>query len=364
MVVSILGSLSEGAGPVDEPSCDDAARAPGEAQEGITGAEDILNQSGVPVNEDPLDELDENTPGKLPLNTTLPDTNIIGRDRDDDQIPNRLSGEKFSKELPRGVSRTKKVLTTVGDGASKVGDGVSEKVIVPTARGVAWVGELPSKVSPESGAALVGKVKDGFHAILDLNPLRNVDKKPVQYGLDDVQVAAMASTGAIFLIGAILSGSSSAKTTAYLSPLVPLYSRIKKEQVFKHERRQHLYQLVGTYPGISFNHLKRQMKLENGTLRHHLLTLEREHYIKSIKDGKKRRFYLNGRKVSPLSRTQQEILRHIKMNPKISQSEIAQLMKVSRQNVNYHIKKMEKQHILRVRQDDAGPNFELFERRW
>ena len=102
----------------------------------------------------------------------------------------------------------------------------------------------------------------------------------------------------------------------------------------------------------------------SGALRHHLTTLERERYIKSIRDGKRRRFYLNGKKVSPLSATQQQILSHIRENPKVSQAEIAALMGVSRQNINYHLKKMEKDHILRVQQGEGGQSYEVFERRW
>lgn len=361
-VFSVLSMLSGAAEQSDEQLCDEGVTAHGEGFGDLTGidTEDLFNQSGIVVNEEPLDALENTTSGKFTVNFTNPGKSIIGRDNDGDDSPQfleRFPGPELKEEIPKGVSRNKKVLTAVGDGFTK-------KFMVPVVREAPHLKEtLPQAVQVPGETILTG-IKDRLNGILERNPLRNEKQKPVQYGLNDMQVAAVASTGAIFLLGAVLTGSSSAKTTAYLAPLVPLYSRIKKEKVFEHERRQHLYQLVGSYPGVSFKHLKQMMELENGTLRHHLSTLEREHYIKSIKDGKKRRFYLNGRKVNPLSRTQQHILHYIRQNPNISQSEIAHLMKVSRQNVNYHIKKMEKQHILRVRQDDSTMSYEIFERRW
>jgi len=353
--------MLSGAAEQDDEQFYDGKVAHGEGLGDLTGidTEDLFNQSDIVVNEDPLDDLENATSGKFTVNFTDPAKSIIGRDDDEDspQLLERFPGAEIKEEIPKGVSRNKKVLTAVGDGFTK-------KLMVPAVREAPHLKETLPQVVQVPGETILTGIKDRLGGILERNPLRNEKQKPVQYGLNDMQVAAVASTGAIFLIGAVLTGSSSAKTTAYLGPLIPLYSRIKKEKVFEHERRQHLYQLVGNHPGVSFKHLKKMMELENGTLRHHLSTLEREHYIKSIKDGKKRRFYLNGRKVNPLSRTQQHILHYIRRNPNISQSEIAHLMNVSRQNVNYHIKKMEKQHILKIKQDDSTMSYEIFERRW
>lgn len=300
----------------------------------------------IVVDEDKLDEIKDQLPGNQNKQKE--------EDGKEEQEPGFSGdpGENFKDGLSTGNSRNAKL-------AGKAGQGFMDNVAAPVQKGLQ---KLPS-IGKGAGSALED-VGGSLGAILDGNPFQGGEQRSIGFALNDVQVVAVASTGILFLLGAVLGGSSSSKATAVMVPFVPLYSRIKREQVFKHERREHLYQLVGTNPGISFNHLKVMMNLENGALRHHLLTLEREHYIKSVKDGKKRRFYLNGRKVSPLSRTQQQILHYIRDNPNISQSEIAILMKVSRQNISYHIRKMEKERILRVRQDDANPHFELFERRF
>lgn len=203
-----------------------------------------------------------------------------------------------------------------------------------------------------------------LNSLLQRVPSVGVGVKPVKYELGDVEFFAFTSVSAFFLLAFVSSGGSSAKTTTALLPFVPLYSRIKKEKVLEHQYRLLLYQIVSSNPGVSFNQLKEMTALKNGTLQHHLATLEREHYIKSKKDGKKRRFYLNGKKVSPLSSTQQQIIDYIKQKPDITQSEIATLMKMSRQNIHYHIKKMEKEHILKMKHGKGNSSYLIFERKW
>lgn len=132
--------------------------------------------------------------------------------------------------------------------------------------------------------------------------------------------------------------------------IAPLYSRIHKDKVLKNGIRHNVFDHIRDHPGQSFSEIKRNLELNNGVLAHHLKTLEREHYIKSRKDGLYRRFFLRDQPVPNviLNDTQKKILNYILANPGSSQTKVAGHLGVSRQTVNYHILGMESMGALRV----------------
>jgi len=140
----------------------------------------------------------------------------------------------------------------------------------------------------------------------------------------------------------------------YLASLLfsPLYTRIHHDRVLDNSLRQGIFQYIQTNPGSSFSDIRRNLSLKNGVLAHHLRTLEREHYIKSRKDGLYRRFYLRQHVVPvpgiSLNQSQKTILLFLIRHPGSSQSEIAVSLGLSRQTVSYHILAMEKMGAVRV----------------
>jgi predicted transcriptional regulator len=78
-----------------------------------------------------------------------------------------------------------------------------------------------------------------------------------------------------------------------------------------------------------------------GTTTHHLNMLEQQQFIRSAQDGMYRRFYPYGMQPDHkliLSDIQTKIVEEIKLNPGISQVNIARNIGVARKVVNYHIK--------------------------
>jgi len=132
--------------------------------------------------------------------------------------------------------------------------------------------------------------------------------------------------------------------------IAPLYSRIHKDKVLKNGIRNNLFKHIQENPGQSFSEIKRNLELNNGVLAHHLKTLEREHYIKSRKDGLYRRFFLRDQAVPNiiLNQTQREILQYLLTHSGASQTRIATHMGVSRQTINYHILGMETMGALKI----------------
>jgi predicted transcriptional regulator len=138
----------------------------------------------------------------------------------------------------------------------------------------------------------------------------------------------------------------------FLMLFVPLYSRIKKEEVLDHFLRGRIFEFIRENPGEHYNIIKKELGLKNGSLAYHLNTLEKEDYIKSKRDGMYKRFYPKNMEVPAkpkmrLSPVQQNIFDVIKISPKITQKDIAEALKISQQVVSYHVNQLIELGVLR-----------------
>ncbi len=123
--------------------------------------------------------------------------------------------------------------------------------------------------------------------------------------------------------------------------LVPLYTKLKREKVLDHFVRGKIYGYILANPGEHYNAIREALDLTNGSLAHHLRTLEREGFIKSKKFGVFRRFYPMKMKIPDdslmVNEIQKTIMAIIKKHPGISQKEIAADINLTPPTVNYHI---------------------------
>jgi uncharacterized repeat protein (TIGR01451 family) len=127
--------------------------------------------------------------------------------------------------------------------------------------------------------------------------------------------------------------------------IVPLFSRLKKENVLDHETRGMIRGYIVANPGDHFNSIKDTLDLKNGTLAHHINILEREGIVKSVKDGKFRRFFPTGMRISENAyptKIEKLILDIIAETPGITQKDIGTQLGMSQPTVSYHITKLRK----------------------
>jgi len=148
------------------------------------------------------------------------------------------------------------------------------------------------------------------------------------------------------LLSVFLSGGGKQSAAMLMAPLA--YTRLQKGDILRHELRNRIYQEVLKNPGINLLALKKTLDIENGVLAYHLATLERENFVKSHRDGRMRRLYVRGYRAGGLSTMQQSILDIIAEAPRISQKAIADHLQVSKQTVNYHIKRLEREGFISV----------------
>jgi predicted transcriptional regulator/uncharacterized protein YegL len=119
------------------------------------------------------------------------------------------------------------------------------------------------------------------------------------------------------------------------------YSRIKRNRLLEQKRREMIFNYIKEHPGEHFRGIQKELKLEVGVVGHHINILEREELVKSRQDGMYRRFYPMDAKIDVeliLNKIQEKILNRIKLNPGISQINIATKIGVNRKVVNYHVK--------------------------
>jgi predicted transcriptional regulator len=133
--------------------------------------------------------------------------------------------------------------------------------------------------------------------------------------------------------------------------IVPLFSRLTKREVLNNETRGMIRGYVTANPGDHFNAIKAALNLKNGTLAHHLRILEREKIVKSAKDGKYRRFFPAGMKITEkayLTKIEKLIMSIVRETPGITRKDIAGRLGMSRPAVSYHINKLKKSRKIRT----------------
>jgi parallel beta-helix repeat protein len=131
----------------------------------------------------------------------------------------------------------------------------------------------------------------------------------------------------------------------FVGLMIPLYTRIKKDQVLNHYLRGRINGYIEANPGEHYNAIKYALNINNGALTYHLRVLERENVIVSKRDGMYKRFYPKSANIPKnyrrLSDVQKRIVKTINEFEGITQTEIANKLDISPQVVNYHVKILE-----------------------
>jgi predicted transcriptional regulator len=215
--------------------------------------------------------------------------------------------------------------------------------------------------SDESVILLIDKDSDG---IVD----NSVDLKTGLSG-DDVmgllQTNPVSPTGfplLLFIMGSVICaiGVGSLMTEVgkwvIFALFLPLYTRLKKEELLDQPTRYKIYGFIRGNPGAHFGLIKEDLELGSGQLVYHLKKLKEANLVYSREDGIKKRFYpasvpkpKSGK--PQLSELQEKILGIIKIDSGIGQRKIASSMGISRQVACYHLLILERKGVIDKRVD-------------
>lgn len=165
------------------------------------------------------------------------------------------------------------------------------------------------------------------------------------------ETAVGAGIGAVLL--AAFAATEFGRYGLFNLVVFPLYSRLKKEEVLDHFVRGQIYGYIMSHPGDHYNSLKDALKVTNGTLAHHLRTLEMQGFVKALRDGIYKRFYpvemqIPRDKGIRLSDLQEHILGLIHDDGGPSQQEIADRLGVSQQTVSYNLRHLGHEGLIRM----------------
>ncbi|MFX0066191.1 MAG: hypothetical protein ACFFC7_28855 [Candidatus Hermodarchaeota archaeon] len=131
---------------------------------------------------------------------------------------------------------------------------------------------------------------------------------------------------------------------AMLSLILMPYSKIHKEGPLDHFVRGQLYAYIALNPGVTYSSIRDAFSLKNGTATYHLIILKSFGYIKSINDGKYKRFFPiqfdEGKLGHKLTKFQNRILCAIRQLESAGPSEIARAVSATRQRSAYNLRKM------------------------
>ncbi|UCD91654.1 MAG: MarR family transcriptional regulator [Methanobacteriota archaeon] len=194
-----------------------------------------------------------------------------------------------------------------------------------------------------------------FFITVETKEVRPPDNLPIIFGTVGIIIVAFAS---------ILGSTEWGRYGFFLFFLVPLYSKLRKEEVLNQFLRGQIYGYIMAYPGENYSSIRRAMDVGNGTLTHHLYILEREGFVSSRVDGRYKRYYPSGVGLKQRPRTkasmiQKAILKMMEQNPTITQKEIAMSLETSKQVINYHIKGLEKRGMITVLRNGSELKYQV-----
>ncbi len=143
---------------------------------------------------------------------------------------------------------------------------------------------------------------------------------------------------------------------------LPLYTRLHRDEVLDNELRGMIRGCIFSDPGVHYKEIVRRLRLKNGTAAYHLMTLEREGFVRSRNDGRLKRFYpadMRPEEAPPrLGRLERIIFEAVREREGQSQREIASALDVPYPTVSRYINKMARENVLRL--EKSGINVRCY----
>ncbi len=216
---------------------------------------------------------------------------------------------------------------------------------IPTDGNLTLRFRIPSNATIGEYTVLLGYIEEN-QSILERSLFTVVPKKSSPWG---PLLFWGLFTVALVTVGAFSSIESLKYSLLFL--LIPLFSRLEHNTVLDNKTRLAIHGLIIENPGIHYKAITREFGLTNGEAVYHLQVLEREDFIRSIRDGRLRRFYSKMARLPEKSRLTPEqirvkILDLITEQPGISQREIVVHLGLGRDTAGYHLRELVREGYL------------------
>lgn len=176
---------------------------------------------------------------------------------------------------------------------------------------------------------------------------------------DEWQAYAAGAAGGALLFGVFLYTWPMVKWR-FAAFAVPLYARLKKNEVLENPLRDDILAHVQETPGISASELGRRVECGWGTLVYHLTVLERMQLVSSAREGRHKRFFAQGRinysdkgavglLANAAART---ILDAIRQSPGTIQKDLSVQLNLSPGTVAWHVERLAAEGLV-IKEDEG-----------
>lgn len=109
--------------------------------------------------------------------------------------------------------------------------------------------------------------------------------------IDEASVKPEDLFGSEALVAASVAAASVLALIKFL--LMPLFTRLSKDQALEHPRRKQIFEYIQRHPGANFREVARNTSIAAGTVRHHLNVLERAGQVVEHSHGSTVRLFEN-----------------------------------------------------------------------
>jgi len=118
------------------------------------------------------------------------------------------------------------------------------------------------------------------------------------------------------------------------------------------------FQYVTDHPGASFTEVKRAIEISNGQTSYHLQVLEREEFVRSVREGTQKRFFAKNSRfplrryphANTLNKTQKKIIDILYTRPYMTQAQLSKMINITPQSVSYNISELERLGMIKIEQ--------------
>ncbi len=156
--------------------------------------------------------------------------------------------------------------------------------------------------------------------------------------------AVLVTGSAAAVVGGFFAFTDLGHAALLVLLAAPLYVRRRRGEEDDPETRGMVRGYILVHPGDSYTEIKRNLRLNNGSLAWHLKKLEGDGLVKSRQEGKRRRYYPADasypREEDRLHAVQRRLLLAVAEDPGIPVRILAQQTGVSSQLALYHLRKM------------------------
>ena len=202
-----------------------------------------------------------------------------------------------------------------------------------------------------------------FHPWIGLN-----EKKLKEYKNDEYDMIFLMGMGSISLITIVglIRKVENLKIIVYSIIIIPLYSKIKRNEIFTISNRTDVYEKIYQNPGIHYSKILKEIRQKNGTLIYHLRVLENEGIIRSEKKFGKRYYFPKGTTFRSqdihLPPTQRSIVNHLNIHGRKTPMDLQSELSLPSSTVGYNLKVLLQKEILVVERKNKNSFYSLYQR--